>query len=57
MSTEKQDDLLRELRASVPTMIQAQIILAQVTRAKFDSLIKEGFSEQQALELCKSVTL
>lgn len=44
---------LKEFRANLPQYIEFQILNAQVKKAQFDALIQEGFSEQQALFLCK----
>ena len=45
--------LLVELKKDLPVHLESQTILAQVLKAKFDALIGEGFSVEQALELCK----
>lgn len=44
---------VEDLRKALPYQVELQEMLASVTKAKFDSLIQEGFSEQQALFLCK----
>ena len=44
---------LASLLAKLPMMLQMQDAAAQVTRAKYLALIKSGFTEQQAIELCK----
>jgi alkylhydroperoxidase family enzyme len=54
---DKQRDGLQALLDGIPMMVQAQVMLAQVTRAKYDALRKEGFSEAQAIELCKGSLL
>lgn len=52
----KNDDLkkvLRQLRESLPTHMAIQEELARLTKNKYEVLLKQGFTEQQALELCK----
>jgi len=44
---------IREIQEILPAVIEGQRALAQVTRARYLALIKEGFSPEQALELCK----
>ena len=46
-------DELRKLQANIQTVLESQAIVAQITRAKYDSLITQGFTQEQALELCK----
>jgi len=48
---------MTELRTLLPAVLEHQIIMAQVTRARYNALIKEGFTEAQAIELCKQVAL
>lgn len=43
----------RRLQASIQTILEAQTMYAQVTKAKYDALVKQGFTPMQALELCK----
>ncbi len=38
---------------SMPTYIALQSVLAKQTRARYEALLAEGFTEQQALILCK----
>jgi len=44
---------LRNFRDNYLLLIEYHAIDAQIKRAKFLALIKEGFTEAQALELCK----
>lgn len=44
---------LRKLQASLDVVLKSQRYVAQVTRAKYDALIEQGFTPAQALELCK----
>jgi len=46
-------DILK-LTASIPGMIAAQLLFAKVLKAKFDALIKEGFTREEALEIIKA---
>ena len=46
-------DELRKLQANIQTVLESQAIVAQITRAKYDALITQGFTQEQALELCK----
>lgn len=45
----------RRLQESLPQIIEFQIVMAKIHKAKYDALIAEGFTEAQALELCKTV--
>ena len=46
-------DELRKLQANIQTVLESQAIVAQITRAKYDALTAQGFTQEQALELCK----
>lgn len=46
---------LNDMRDCIPAHIEMQVLLAQVTRAKYNALLKEGFTEAQALELCRTL--
>jgi hypothetical protein len=43
----------RELRDGLAQIIEAQSLIAQITRGKYNALIAQGFTASQALELCK----
>jgi hypothetical protein len=45
--------LVRELRDNIAAHIEIAQLDARLKRAKYLALIKEGFDERQALELCK----
>jgi hypothetical protein len=44
---------IREIQEALPVVIEGQKALAQATRARYLALVKEGFTPEQALELCK----
>lgn len=45
--------LIAEMRNQIPALIEVEQLQAKLSRAKFLALVSEGFTEQQALELCK----
>jgi hypothetical protein len=47
---------VKDLLDILPERIKLLAIIAKMHKAKYDALIDEGFSKDQALELCKSVT-
>ena len=44
---------VKEMRKTMTTNIEYQKLSAKLTKARYDYLIEEGFSEAQALVLCK----
>lgn len=50
---DKMRDEIRKLQSNLDIILEAQNIVAQITRAKYVSLIEQGFTQAQALELCK----
>ena len=50
----KRAQALVELREDLPRLLEFMALSATMTRAKFKALVKEGFTEAQAIELCKS---
>lgn len=47
-------ELFEEFKANLSIHIQYQKELAKLTRAKYLSLIEAGFTEDQAIKLCKT---
>ena len=43
---------VRQMRETLPAMLEINELQAQITRAKFKALVKQGFTEAQALYLC-----
>lgn len=43
---------VRNLRENMPALLEMAQLNAQITRAKYLALVKEGFTEAQALDLC-----
>lgn len=50
---DKQRAALEELKRNLPIHIEFLAIQAQTIRAKYQALVAQGFTEAQALELCK----
>ncbi len=46
-------DALREIRANLPALLEYMDLTAELEKAKFDALKRNGFSDAQALELCR----
>jgi hypothetical protein len=46
-------DVIKRMWADIPFLIQYFAVTARLTREKFDAMKKEGFSDEQAIELCK----
>jgi hypothetical protein len=53
LNKEEMAQALRDMRESTDNYVQIFAIQAPLIRAKFNALVKEGFSESQAIELCK----
>lgn len=46
---------VRELRERMPALLELNELQAHLARRKFLALLKEGFSEDQALKLCQTL--
>jgi hypothetical protein len=44
---------IRRLREEMPMQLELQQLLARITKAKYDALVAEGFTPDQALTICK----
>lgn len=44
---------VKNLRENLPALLEYDALQARMTRNKFLQLVASGFTEQQALELCK----
>jgi len=48
-------EAIRNMTENLPMLIEHATLMAKLHRAKFLALKAEGFSDQEALELCKVV--
>lgn len=46
---------LREMQKSMDSMDEYMTLIAKITKAKYDALIEEGFTHEDAIELCKNI--
>ena len=56
----QRDEMLaavEELRRAAPALMQAAPIIAKIRRAHFVALVAEGFTADQALDLCRDTEL
>lgn len=49
----KMIQILKDLKRNLDVHIEYVKVMSTVRKAKYDSLVKEGFTPEQALELCK----
>lgn len=47
--------LLEELKRTVPDMVASNREIAKVLRAKYLALIESGFTQKEAMKLCKKL--
>ena len=45
------------LKRELPEIIEHTATIAKIRKASYDAHIAQGFSPEQALELCKTITL
>lgn len=53
---EPENDMLkvfRHLKDNLQILLEYEALQAQITRKKYDNIMKNGFNEIQALQLCK----
>jgi hypothetical protein len=48
-------EALRTLKVNLPEMQEYLKIHAQMIKWKYDALLEEGFSKEQAIELCRKL--
>lgn len=44
---------VKNMRENLPALMEFEQLQARLSRHKFQALVEAGFSEQQALELCR----
>ena len=47
-------DALESLKLNMQFLIENERLQAEIKKAKYDALVLQGFTEAQAIELCKS---
>jgi len=47
-------EALEKVRENLNAIIQSQASISLILRARFDALVKVGFTEEQALEIVKA---
>lgn len=51
------EKVLSDMSKNLSTFIEYQAYKAKLVKEYYDALIEEGFTKEQALELCKSINL
>lgn len=46
---------VRDTRENMPAILESITLSARLAKAKYDALMKEGFTAEQALELCARI--
>lgn len=54
-STDETKALLEVVKRGLDSQIELVGLIAKIRRAKYDAHIAEGFTPEQALEICKSI--
>lgn len=47
-------EAIKQLRSTMPELIEHMKLIAELSRAKYDALIEQEFTPEQALELSKN---
>lgn len=47
-------EAIKQLRSTMPELIEHMKLMAELTKAKYDALIEQGFLPEQAIELSKN---
>ena len=48
---------VESFKRNLPSYVEMAAVMAEIRRAHYDAYVKQGFTENQALELCKKITL
>jgi len=56
LSNQDMQIAVARMKKELPMILEFVKIMAQLRKAGYDALIKEGFNEQQALCLCENLT-